>query len=678
MNSSEPTSPSPDPFHYDVIVLGGGFAGIACARALSKSSAIKSVCLVARENYTVFQPMLPEVAAGSISPRHVVNPIRQFCSGIKVVRGELREIDGDNRHLDIDIGPHTAGLKLSYTQLVVALGAEIDLSRVPGMTEHALLMRNLGDAMKLRVSVLSRFEEANWIDDADKKRRLLRFVIVGGGYSGVETAGELYDLIAVLPKYYHNISAGDVEVVLVHSRDHLLPTLSAKLQTYALRKLRKRGIRVVLETRVRSITAQAVCLDDDTRLESATVVSTVGNAPHPAVLDLIHKQNLDAERGRVITDTHGLVPGSEPVWAIGDCAHFPLPDGSPSPATAQFAQRQGKHVGHNIIRRAKEKPLRPFRFKGLGEFAAIGHHNAVGEVLGVRFSGFCAWWMWRTIYLAKLPTLQRKLRVMIDWTFDLFFARDLNLLDPKYSTPLQELRLEAGDILFHPGEPAYSLYLVKNGIIELYDGDQLIKTLRAGDYFGERALLVEKKWLYQARCREEAFLVALPARQFHTIVGNSQALKELFTRSSQVYQAHDNLAGLHARMDESLKRRPASDWMNPDVHTLHPSMTIKGAVDLFRAQPHGSYPVVDDGGNLLGVLKRDDIYDAVKRSASGDDIILDTLSFRTLPTIPPDLPGDRILDLFVRSGKNKLLVTDPDDRLVGLITLMDVIARIEL
>lgn len=668
---------SSESLEYDTVILGGGFAGIACARALSASSTAK-VCLIAEENYTVFQPMLPEVAAGSISPRHVVNPIRQFCSNTQVVRGSVHRIDNANQFLEVDIGPHSPEVKIRFQHLVVCPGAQIDLSRVPGMSEHALLMRNIGDAMKLRVAILSRFEEANWIQAPLVKETLLRFVIVGGGYSGVETAGQLQDLIATLPKFYNHISPEDVEVVLVHSRDHLLPTLNARLQTYALKKLRKRGVRVILEQRVRSITAQAVCLQDGTRLDSATVVSTVGNAPHPIVINLMAQLGLEEKTGRLPTDVFGRVQGTENLWSAGDCAYFPLSDGTPCPATAQFAQRQGRLIGKNLQRLAKGKALKPFRFTGLGEFAAIGHHNAVGEVKGIRISGFFAWWLWRTIYLAKLPTLQRKLRVVIDWTFDLFFPRDLNLLDPHYSSPMNEIRLEVGDVLFNPGDPAYSLYLVKSGAMDILDGDSLVKTVTAGESFGERALLMQKNWLYQARCREEAFLVALPAKQFHTIVGTSPALKELFTRSAIVYQSHHHLTGIQKGLTDDLRQSPASEWMNSKVDTLQLPLSIREAIDLFRTQRHGSYPVVDEENKLLGVLKRDDIYDAIKQSGPGAELSLEAFTLRRLPTLPPDLPGEKMIDLFLRSGKNKLLVTDADGHLLGLITLLDVLARIDL
>jgi len=219
-------------FNLETVVLGGGFAGVYCAKALIKSLGKKRAAksaIIADENYMVFQPMLPEVAGAGLAPGHVVNPIRFLCRGINVYRGTVKEIRHDRKSLVLSAGHFSPNLEITYQHLVLALGASIDLSRVPGMPEHAFLMQNVGDAIKLRAAVLARFEEANLQTDPVLKKRMLSFVVVGGGYSGVETAGQLLDLFDSIHKYYLNVSREDFRVCLIHSRDHLLPTLSSSL-----------------------------------------------------------------------------------------------------------------------------------------------------------------------------------------------------------------------------------------------------------------------------------------------------------------------------------------------------------------------------------------------------------------------------------------------------------------
>ena len=307
----------------DVAILGGGFAGVYCGKSLLKSlgrSKRSSVGLISDENYMVFQPMLPEVASASISPRHVVNPIRHLCRGLKIYKAEVEEIDIEKKQLTLRPGPFSPVIFVRFKHLVVTLGAKVDLSRVPGMSEHSFLMQNVGDAMKLRAVVLSRFEEANLVMDDERRRRLLTFVVVGGGYSGVETAGQILDLFQGINKYYNNVGAEDFKVVLVHSRDHLLPTLSETLGKYAEKKLRQRGLEILLNKRVKAVTANQVLLNDGSEIESNTIVSTVGTCPHPLVTQLIEDTGVENVHGRIATTATMQVSGHDWLWAAGDCA----------------------------------------------------------------------------------------------------------------------------------------------------------------------------------------------------------------------------------------------------------------------------------------------------------------------------------------------------------------------
>lgn len=540
---------------FDVVIAGGGFAGVYCARTLAKEfgeAAHRHVALIADQNFMLFQPMLPEVVGSALSPRHVVNPLRRLCKHVTVLRGHIGAANLDAREVVLQAGEFTCEMRIGFEHLVLAVGSIVDLSRVPGMAEHAYLLKNVGDALRLRGAIIDRFEEANLQHDAAAQRRLLTFVVVGGGYSGVETAGQILDLAKEMLEAYRRIPAEALRVVLVHSGSHLLPDISESLGDYTARNLQERGVELILNGRVSAVTASRAWLTDGREIESHTVICTIGNAPNPLVQNLCHQKLIECHKGRVIVDSTLRVRGQRHLWAIGDCAAVPMggdhqdpeapsSDGRHSPfemqkfcpPTAQFAVRQGQLLGENLasVLRNDAAPLKPFTFTGLGELAAIGHHAAVAEILGLKFSGFFAWWLWRTIYLMKLPGLERKLSVVIEWTLDLFFPRDIALFQPKPTQMLQEMHLEKGDEIFEAGEPARSLYVVKSGRIELLDSEgNVLRTLSAGDHIGKRTLLSNKVWQFKAVAAESTTLVAVSAKVFETVATAGAEPEEVFAR----------------------------------------------------------------------------------------------------------------------------------------------------
>ncbi len=663
--------------HLDIAILGGGFAGVYCAKTLRRqfgANAKYRVGLISQENYMVFQPMLPEVAGASISPRHVVNPLRLLCPGTDVFKGTLERIDWPAKRLVLHAGAFAGHVEITFDHLVLALGAEVDLSRIPGMPEHASLMQNVGDAMLLRTTIIGRIEEANLESRPEIKERLLTFVVVGGGYSGVETAGQILDLFRSIHVYYPNVSASDLRVFLVHSRDHLLPTLSRSLGEYTAEKLKARGLNLVLNQRVKAVTAHRVYLQDGSTIDANTVISTVGNAPHPLIMELCRQNDLPCEKGRILTDNTGRVPGQSRLWAAGDCAATPFVGGGFCPDTAQFAMRQGILVGKNIVRTISDDALCHFTFKGFGEMAAIGHHTAVGDLFGIQFSGFLAWWMWRSIYLLKLPRFDRKLRVMLDWTLDLFFPRDINLLSPRYSSLLKEIHLEKGDVLFRQGEPAFSLYIVKSGSIELSDEQGVVNHISKGEYVGERALLEDGVFHFSAHAAEPSTLVSIPAKIFYQLVRGCGSLGRLFQQSAAKYQSREIIDSITRRISPEALRLKAGDVMQTDLTTLRPSMSLDEAVTLTKERPHSLYPMVDEGNCLLGVVKREDFYELLKTPNISFQTRLDVILLSPVPTIDPSTPVNTVMEKFIRGGTNKLLVTDHDHHLAGIITVMDLLA----
>src|SRR6202045_1536652 len=368
-------------YSFPIVIIGGGFAGAYCARALRsrlQESTSKNVALLADQNAMLFHPMLAEVSGSSISPLHVVNPLRLFCRGSSIFMGAVNGVDLEQKTVSFLPTPFTPPAMLTFEHLVLAIGSVVDVSRVPGMPEHAYLMKTVGDAIRLRSDVLERLEAASIMTQESLRRKLLTFVIVGGGYSGVETAGQIWDLLRDVQRFYPRINPKEFRLVLVHSGAYLLPQIGKELGKYCEMQLRNRGIEIRLNTRVNAITAERAILSTGDIIETNTVVTTVGNATHPVIKTLIDRYHLPNERGRLSTEPTMQVKGYKDLWSAGDCSAVPRQDGSISPATAQFAMRQGTLLGKNILAAQNSRRLEPFRFKTLGEMASLGHRNAVG------------------------------------------------------------------------------------------------------------------------------------------------------------------------------------------------------------------------------------------------------------------------------------------------------------
>ena len=661
--------------HFDVAIIGGGFAGVYCAQQVLKRLGAERlrVGVVASENHMVFQPMLPEVVGGSLSPQHVVNPIRMICKGADVLKAQVTDLDMTNRVMTLDGGRFTPAVKVSFDHLMLAPGAGVDLSRIPGMSEHAYLMRTVGDAMKLRAAIISRMEEANLINKAQLRKEMLSFVVVGGGYSGVETAGQIQDLIVGVRRYYDNIEEGEASVTLIHSGDRLLSMLGVRLGDYTGSCLAKMGVNIVFNKRVRAVTARTVQLNDGTTITSHLVVCTVGNAPHPLIKALGESGAVPLERGKLVVDATGQVKGHEKVWSAGDCAVFPKADGGNCPETAQFAMRQGALIGDNIFASLRKLPLKPFKFTGLGELATIGHRKAVAMVMGLRFSGLLAWFMWRSVYLMKLPGLDRKLRVMTEWTFELFFPRDINLLTPSFSSPLGEMHLEAGDSLFRSGEPAQSLYAVKKGCVEITDAQgQIVKSAVAGEHFGERALMGDSIWRFDATAKESSELVAIDGGTFKTLVKSIGSLNALFKSTAQQYHLPEEIQRTVDAISESTRSATAADVMTKSIASLDASLCVQDAVEEFQRHPHSTYPVTEEG-KVIGLLRRSVAYDWLKNHGLTCRDGLKDLPLTTPFCVRGEVLVPELVQTLMRTGVSKAVVVDAEHRLLGMVTVFDLL-----
>jgi len=407
-----------------VVVIGGGFAGAYCVQALErlrKAGAADTV-LIDRNNYFLFYPLLVEAGTGSLEPRHVVVPIRSFLRSSTFLMGDVAAVDLERRQVDVRMGVTGTRLAVPYDHLVVAPGSVTRIPDVPGLDRHGYRMKSLADAVALRDRAIALLEAANAEPDPARRRELLHLVVVGANFTGAEVAGEYHMFLRDAARHYPNLRPDDCRVSLIEISDRILPALDEDLAAYAQASLERRGVSVRLGTSVEQVRDNEVVLRGGETLPTRTLIWCAGIAPSP----LISRLGLPVdERGYVLCERDFRVRGFDHVWSIGDTAVNPDASGRPYPATAQHAVRQGRHLARNLVRVMAGGEATPFDFEPLGSLVALGCRTGVAKILGVKLSGFPAWWMHRTVYLGKMPGLGRKARVAIDWTLDLLSPTDV-------------------------------------------------------------------------------------------------------------------------------------------------------------------------------------------------------------------------------------------------------------
>jgi NADH dehydrogenase len=406
-----------------VLILGGGFGGLYAALEFERRrDPAFDVTLVAQDNYFLFTPMLHEVAASDLDLTNIVNPIRKLLRHVRTFVGEVQSVDLAARRVTVSHGYAPHAHALDYDHLVLGLGSVTNFFGLPGLAERAVCMKTLRDAIDLRNRLIANLEEADTECARHDREPLLTFVVAGGGFAGVETIGSINDFLHEALPYYPNLARRMLRLVLVHPGEFVLPELGPALGRYASERLRRRGVEIHANAKVTGVTPREVTLSDGARVPSFTLVWTAGTAPSPTLA----RVELPKERGKIAVEATLRVPGRTDVWALGDCALVPdgRKPGSFHPPTAQHASREGAVLAHNIVAASRGAPLRPFRFRTLGLLASIGRRTGVARILGVNFSGFVAWWLWRTIYLSKLPGFEKKVRVALEWSLDLFFNKD--------------------------------------------------------------------------------------------------------------------------------------------------------------------------------------------------------------------------------------------------------------
>jgi NADH dehydrogenase len=412
-----------------IVVLGGGFAGVTTALELAKRCAgilPVDVTLISDRNFFLFTPMLAEAATGAVETRHVLHPIRPLCTAAGIEFGEMRvdAVDLARRRVTVRHGRSRARQEIRYDRLVLALGAAPNVGMAPGAAEHALTFKGAGDAVQIRNRVIDLFEAAALTDDPWVQRRLLTFVVVGAGHAGTELMAALEELTrGILLRHYPSIPADVVRLVLVGSA--ILPQTATNLATYAKERLLGRAIELE-PSRAAKVSAEGLELQDGRLIPSHCVIWTAGNRVNPVVTALPVGK---AKDGRLLVNEFFEVQGAPGVYALGDnAAQTDSRTGEPYVATAQVALRQGRALAAQIEADLTGQRRHSFRFKLLGEMVPLSRRTAVADLMGLKLTGFPAWFLWKTIYMLKLPTLATRVRVVLDWTVELFFERDVSEL----------------------------------------------------------------------------------------------------------------------------------------------------------------------------------------------------------------------------------------------------------
>jgi NADH:ubiquinone reductase (H+-translocating) len=415
------------PDNQKVVILGAGFGGLNVAQELSRLLPAENdgqITLVDRNNYLLFTPMLTEVAGGELDPHHILAPPRLLSPRINFEQARIHDIDLRNKSVVLDDGDDGGGRRtLKADHIVIGLGSVPNFHGIPGIQEHSLGLKSIGDAAAIRNRILECLEHATWERDSTVRKELLTFVVGGGGYTGVETMAAVNDLVRTSVKYYPRVSAEEISTVIIEPGERLMQELSSDLAAFGQKELENRGVRVRLKTKITRAAGNFVDLEHGERIPTRTLIWAGGITPNPLI------GRLDCKRGKhggIVVDEYCAVPDHVGVWAVGDCAEVPQSESQGTYApTAQNATREGARVARNIVAVLRGQRPEPFQFTPIGELALVGRHSGVAKIYGHHFSGFLAWAMWRAVYISKMPGMAQRSRILLDWVLDSIFGRNI-------------------------------------------------------------------------------------------------------------------------------------------------------------------------------------------------------------------------------------------------------------
>lgn len=493
-----------------------------------------SISLVNRENYWVYQPLLPEVISGSIGLTDTVSSIRRLCPRTRLIMREVEQIDLKNKTVTLSPGFRPRITQLTYDYLVIALGNVTNFYGMPGMLEHAMPFKSLADALRLRNHVIHALEEADFERDPEFRKKLLTFVVAGGGFSGVEVVAEMNDFVRRVARDYRRLPKEEIRCVLVHSGDRILPEMADNLASFAAKILRRRGVEILLNDRLAAATSEKAVLKSGMEIPTKTIVSTVPSA----LPEVIQKLECPKDGGRLLSNACLELQDYEgQVWVLGDCASIKMISGKPVPPTAQHATREAKVVATNIRAALHGDARAVFEFEGLGKLGSLGHHSAVADIFGMHISGFLAWIIWRMIYLTKVPGLNRKVLIATDWFMGLLFPPDLVQLKIAAQSGIAEQHFVPGETVFNQGDFGDCVYVILKGTCEVlrerHGKQELIATLETGEYFGEMALLSDVSRNATIRARTALDVLLIPKADFNKLRSNLPSFGAVFSELAQ-------------------------------------------------------------------------------------------------------------------------------------------------
>jgi NADH:ubiquinone reductase (H+-translocating) len=608
-----------------IIIIGGGFGGVKCAETLARQLKPEEaqIVLFDRQNHLTFSPLLAEVVGSSIDALDVIVPLRQLLPRVFCRTEAVHDLDCERNEIEYH-AENGQRARMHYDQLVLACGNVTNLNVVPGMADHSFPLKNIADAANLRAHIMAQMEQAEVTEDPVRRRWHLTFLVVGGGFSGAEVAGEINDLVRDSARYFRQWKPADAKVVLIHSREQILPEISPRLREFAQRKMEQAGVQMLLNTRVTSATPEGVGLHDGQFLRGGTIVCTIGNSPAPLIAGL----EAPKEKGRLRTQPDLRLQNSANVWAVGDCAWIiNHRTGEPAATTGQFAEREGRQCAENIVRVLQGQPTRPFGHKPLGELCSIGGHTAVADIFGLHLSGFLAWFVWRGVYLFKLPTWGRRFQVGFDWASLLVFPRDLAAVRIEQTDRVTHAHYDAGEYIFHKGEAPTNFYVLEQGEVEVlrsHDGadGEVVAVLGSGTFFGERALLGNRPRVMSIRARTPVEVLVMGKNVFTQISGALAPLRDalaktLNRRAMDVWKDRPQVY-------ELLQCTPLKDLMEPVPQPLlPPTLNIEQVSHAFIEHPNEFFFISSDGHTLEGVVT---ITDLLRARDSGQQKLQDFMT----------------------------------------------------